>query len=171
MVRKKYVLQLRTSDTVTRGWYGMFCAIHYNNVIMSAMASQITSLTMVFSTIYWDADQWKYHSSASLAFVRGIHWWPMNYSHKGPVTRKMFQFDDVIMESQQQEHVDEKWIECTIANRKLASSGASIIKWSNFNPSLVKCGMKLLILSQTLPVQLLNFGNPTLYNWRNYLSL
>ena len=39
----------------------------------------------------------------------------------------MFPFDDVIMESQQQEHVDENGIECTIANRKSASSGASII--------------------------------------------
>ena len=32
-----------------------------------------------------------------LAFVRGIHWWPMNSPHKGPVTRKMLPFDDVIM--------------------------------------------------------------------------
>ena len=42
---------------------------HYNNVIMSAMASQITSLTILYSTIYWGADRRKYQSSASLAFV------------------------------------------------------------------------------------------------------
>ena len=41
---------------------------------MGAMASQITSLTIVYSTIYYGADQGKYQSSASLAFVRGIHW-------------------------------------------------------------------------------------------------
>ena len=43
------------------------------------------------------ADQRKHQSSASLAFVRGIHRWPVNSPHKGPVTRKMFPFDDVIM--------------------------------------------------------------------------
>ena len=66
---------------------------------MSAMASQITSLTIVFSTVYWGADQRKNQSSASLPFVRGIHRWPVNFPHKGPITRKMFPFDDVIMSS------------------------------------------------------------------------
>ena len=70
---------------------------HYNDVIMSAMASQITSLTIVYSTVYSGTDQRKHQSSASLAFVRGIHRWPVNSPHKGPVTRKMFSFDDVIM--------------------------------------------------------------------------
>ena len=40
---------------------------------MGAMASQITSLTIVYSTIYWGADQRKHQSSATLAFVWGIH--------------------------------------------------------------------------------------------------
>ena len=71
--------------------------IHYNAVIMSAIASQITSLTIVYLTVYSGADQRKHQSSASLAFVRGIHRWPVNSPHKGPVTRKMFPFDDVIM--------------------------------------------------------------------------
>ena len=39
----------------------------------------------------------KNHSSASLAFLRGIHRWHVNSPHKWPVTRKMFPFDDVIM--------------------------------------------------------------------------
>ena len=64
---------------------------------MSAMSSQITSFTIVYSTVYSGADQRKHQSSASLAFVRGIHRWPVNSPHKGPVTRKMFPFDDVIM--------------------------------------------------------------------------
>ena len=42
-------------------------------------------------------DQRKHQSSASLAFVWGIHRWPVNSPHKWPVTRKMFPFDDVIM--------------------------------------------------------------------------
>ena len=64
---------------------------------MVAMASQITSLTIVYSTVYSGADQRKHQSSGSLAFVRGIHRGPVNSPHKWPVTRKMFPFDDVIM--------------------------------------------------------------------------
>ena len=70
---------------------------HYNNVIMGAIASQTTSLSIVYSIVNSDADQRKYQSSASLAFVWGIHRGPVNSPHKGPVTRKMFPFDDVIM--------------------------------------------------------------------------
>ena len=44
---------------------------HYIDVIMAAIASQITSLTIVYSTIYSDADQWRHHISASLAFLTG----------------------------------------------------------------------------------------------------
>ena len=64
---------------------------------MSTMASQITSLTIVYSTVYSGTDERKHQSSMSLAFVRGIHRWPVNSPHKGPVTRKMFPFDKVIM--------------------------------------------------------------------------
>ena len=71
--------------------------IHYGDVIMSAMSSRITSLKIVYSTVYSGADQRNHQSSASLAFVWGIHRWPVNSPHKGPVTRKMFPFDDVIM--------------------------------------------------------------------------
>ena len=67
---------------------------HYDDVIMGAIASQITSHTIVYSTVYSDADQRKHQSSASRAFVWGIH---RNSLHKWPVTRKMFPFDDVIM--------------------------------------------------------------------------
>ena len=50
-----------------------------------------------YSTVYSGADQRKHQSSVSLAFVRGIHLWPVNSPHKWPVTREMFPFDDVIM--------------------------------------------------------------------------
>ena len=71
--------------------------VHYSDVIMGAMASQLTSLTTVYSTVHSGADQRKYQSSASLAFVREIHRWPVNSPHKWPVTRKMFPLDDVIV--------------------------------------------------------------------------
>ena len=56
---------------------------------MSTITSQITSLTIVYSTVYSDVVQRKHQSSVSLVFVWGVH--------RGPVTRKMFPFDDVIM--------------------------------------------------------------------------
>ena len=70
---------------------------HYDDVIMGAIASQTTSLTIVYSAVYSGADQSKHQSSASLAFVWGNHRGPVNSPHKWPVTRKMFPFDDVIM--------------------------------------------------------------------------
>ena len=67
---------------------------------MSAMASQITSFTIVYSAVYSGPDQRKHKSSASLAFVRGIRRWPVNSPHKGPVSNaEMFPFDDVITKS------------------------------------------------------------------------
>ena len=70
---------------------------HCSDVIMDAMASQITSLTSVYSIVYTGADQRKHQSSVSLVFVRGIHRSPVNSPHKWPVTQKIFPFDDVIM--------------------------------------------------------------------------
>ena len=64
---------------------------------MSANASQITEVSMVCSAVCSGADQRNHQSSASLAFVRGIHRWPVSFPHKGPVIWKMFPFDDVIM--------------------------------------------------------------------------
>ena len=63
---------------------------HYDDVIMTTIASQITSLTVVYSTVYSDADQSKHQSSASLAFVWGIHrdrWIPRT---KGQLRGKCF---------------------------------------------------------------------------------
>ena len=74
-----------------------FHTYHYADVIMTTIAPQITSRTIVYSTIYSGADQSKHQSSASLAFVWGVHRGPVNSPHKWPVTRKIFPFDDVIM--------------------------------------------------------------------------
>ena len=70
---------------------------HYDDVTMTMLASQITSLTVVYSIVYSGVNQRKHQSSASLAFVWEIHRGPVNFPHKWPVTRKMFPFDDVIM--------------------------------------------------------------------------
>ena len=77
---------------IGRGWFWVlhwrYCRIysfHYNYVMMNDTASQITGLTIVCSTVYSSADQRKHQSSASLAFGRGIHWWPVNSPHKRPV--------------------------------------------------------------------------------------
>ena len=67
--------------TVCKGDCGILRA-HYNDVIMDAMTSQIA--------VYSGTGQRKHQTSASLAFVRGIHRWPVNSPHKWPVTRKIF---------------------------------------------------------------------------------
>ena len=72
-------------------------ACHYGDVLIGAMASQMTRLTIVYSIFFPGADQRKHQCSTSLAFVRGIHRWSVNSPHKGLLTRKMFPFDDVIM--------------------------------------------------------------------------
>ena len=79
----------------TLGWGNqsyIFPESHCNDVIMSVMASQITSLTIVYSTVSSGADQRKHQSSGPLAFVRGIHGWPVNSPHKWPEN-----VDNVIM--------------------------------------------------------------------------
>ena len=70
---------------------------HCSAVIINAMASQISGVSIVCSNVCPGADQRKHQSSASLAFLRGNHRWPVDYPHKGPITWKRFPFDDVIM--------------------------------------------------------------------------
>ena len=70
---------------------------HCSDVIMSAMVSQITGAAIVYSIVCLVTDHGKHLSSASLAFVRGIHRQPVNSPHKEPVTRKMFPFAYIIM--------------------------------------------------------------------------
>ena len=82
-----------TGDVGTEPTYGN----HYSDIIMSLMMYPITSLMIIYSTVYSSIYK-KNQSFASLNFVWGIHWWPVNSLPKGPVTRKMSPFDDVIME-------------------------------------------------------------------------
>ena len=74
---------------------GLTC--HYRGVITLPMATQISSLSIVCSTVCLGAGQRKHQRPASLAFVRGTYRRPVNFPHNGPVTQKMFLFDDVII--------------------------------------------------------------------------
>ena len=69
-------------------WYNRAISHHYSEVIVSAMASQIPSISIDCLTAFSGGDHRKHQSSASLAFVRGIHRWSVDSPHKGPVTRK-----------------------------------------------------------------------------------
>ena len=103
--------------------------IHYNDVIMGAIASQITRLTSGYSTVYSDADQRKHQSFASLAFVWGIHRGP----HKWPITRKRFPFDDVIMLPCQKVYIMVQILDDTATvSRQLSSlSPLHVTHWLN----------------------------------------
>ena len=104
---------------------------HYDDVIMSAMASQINSLMIVYSSCYSGGDRRMHQSSASLAFVRGIRRWPGNSSHKGSVTRKIFPFDDVIMCKHSCENSSSIWHEPFYMDLSAADQSS---KWVHCQP-------------------------------------
>ena len=108
---------------------------HYGEVILGMIASQITSLTIVYSTVYSDADQRKHQSSASLAFLWGIQRGPVNSSHKWPVMQKMFPFDDVIKRSRRPV-LKMKLVKNVILLCKLSWPWQSLHHKQTFNPRL-----------------------------------
>ena len=121
---------------------------HYNDVIKGAMASQITSLTIVCSNVCSGADQRKYQSSASLAFVWGIHQWPVNFPNKWPVTRKCFHLMTSLCASLAQGKlvtVPGKWywmiwffFDGTGTKPRESALWPLLLTWFNFNPSMDK---------------------------------
>ena len=102
---------------------------HCNDIIMGAIASQITSLMIIYSILYSDADQRKHQSSASLAFVQGIHREPVNSLHKWPVKQILFPFDDVIMSC-----LNIKMLSCQCKDshykHKMASCPSYLYNWN-----------------------------------------
>ena len=111
---------------------------HYRDVIMSSLASQITSLTIVYSTVYSRAGQRKHQSSASLAFVWGIHRWPVNSPQKWPVTRKLFPFDDLIM----------KWTKDTSAINECNQYGNYVSKSGRQWAKVVYCPFLTIVVKE-----------------------
>ena len=98
--------KLLTMEKYTKNSSATYVTIHmhYNDVIMGAMASQITSLMIVYSSIYSGAGQRTHQSSGSRAFVGGMHRWPVNSTHKWPVTRKTFPFGVIMNDEFGLEH-------------------------------------------------------------------
>ena len=76
---------------------GLIYPLQWRHNGCDAIASQITGVSIVCSVVCSDAEHRHYQSSVSLAFMRMIHRWPVDSPRKGPVTRKMYPFDDVIM--------------------------------------------------------------------------
>ena len=76
-------------------WFSFF-VVHYSSIIMCAMAFQITGVSTACLPVCSGENQRKHQSSASLAFVKGNHRWPVVSRHKGPVTWNMFPLDDVM---------------------------------------------------------------------------
>ena len=106
-----------------RHWWG-----HHNYVIMSAMVSQITGVFIVCSTVCSGTDQRKHQSSTSLAFVREIPWWQVDSPRKGPVTWKIFPFDDIIMAKVSQHIYAELYFICPKYLRLRTNAGLEILK-------------------------------------------
>ena len=114
--------------------------LQYDDVIMGAMASQITSLTIVYSTVYSGADQSQHQSSASLAFVWGIHWGPVNSPHKWPVTRKCFH----LMTSSWQYEDNLYWYRIPITIIKCLDISFETYLWITwFRASFCKCAQPM----------------------------
>ena len=107
--------------------------IYYNDIIMSVMASQTTGVLIVYPTNCSDADQRRHQSSTSLAFVWGPRWWLVNSQHKGPVTRKMFTFDDVIMSFPYEHYVRLFWFYIWIIFKLTECKNFNGQNWENAN--------------------------------------
>ena len=82
-------IYIQNHKSSRRLWSKHVWLIHYSAVIMCAMTSQITGVSIVCSTVGSGTDKRKHQRSESLAFLWGIHRWPVNSSHKWPITRKV----------------------------------------------------------------------------------
>ena len=125
---------------------------HYSDVIMGTISSQITSLAIVYLTVYSTADQREHQSSASLAVVCGIHRWSVNSPHKWPVTRKRFPFDDVIMKSSDCVHAE--WFMYSHGNLIESTLTATSLWWisakKDVTPLLAAMALRLCCINPSI---------------------
>ena len=84
---------------------------------MGPMASQITSISIVYSTVYSGADQRKHQSSAPLAFVRGILPGTGEFPAQMASNAENIPFNDIIM-SLGMHHVHCEYIWYVLCQRK-----------------------------------------------------
>ena len=103
------------------GWLSYDGPVYYNDVIMSAIASKLTGVSIVCSAVCSGVDQRKPY--ALLAFMRRIHQWPVDSLHKGQVTQKMFPFDDVILEVT----LPKKWVKLTCVKSRVSVTASHCI--------------------------------------------
>ena len=147
--------------------------IHYSDVIMGAIVSQITGIPIVYWTVCSGPDQRKHQSSVSLAFVRGIHRWRVNSPHKWPVTLKMFSFDDVIMCYQSNNSSVSKrqrytWCHTWIYSSTSSTATVQIIKLYMFQYWRLCVTLKDQGCFINVPKAVQN-NLPKIYNTRNHL--
>ena len=108
---------------------------------MSALVSHIIGVSIVCLTVGSGADQRKHESSASLAFVEGIHRWPVNSRHKRPVTRKMFPFDDdIILFSQHLQYPNASKHQ-VLRSHSVVSTDQGLCHWHAWNTSVFYLGL------------------------------
>ena len=97
-IQVRHGLHLLLTPSLKRG--SKFINISYCTCCLACarrlVVKYLTSSKPLIQLLFWCRSK-KRQSSESLAFLRGIHRWPVDSPHKGPVTRKMFPFDDVIM--------------------------------------------------------------------------
>ena len=93
------VTRFELQKTIFYSYLIRYWNLHYSELIVSEITSQITGVSMVCSTVCSGVDHRKHQCSESLAFVRRILRWLMNSPHRRPVTRSLFPFDDIIMVS------------------------------------------------------------------------
>ena len=157
-----YTLQQKIpTPSITELYLEPTC-INYIDVVMGMIASQISSLVIVYSTVYSGIDRRKYQSSASLAFVRGIHQWPVNSPHKCPVMRKVFPFDDVIMKrffySTLSDDQGPLWLMMFHSYLKIPNLFYPCLTFCNFAQSIT---VTLLCSSYKMFTQIAKFMGPT----------
>ena len=106
------------------------------------------------------ANQRKHQIFALLVFVRGIHRSPVNSQHKGPVTRKMFPFDDVIMKVDSLAHC------CCLPHQ---SAGTPLLTWINFNPTWIGNYIHYTVWDEiTYPFPNFNGAAVEVWEWKSY---
>ena len=126
-------------------------SIHYSDVIMRVMASQITCVSIVCSIACTGAN----HSSMSLVFVRGSHRWPVNSLHKRPITLKMFPFDDIIMlwpYSRDEAALHAQWV--LVARYHGGTGVAGQVEIDGTADAGGGCGLPPEVVSMELPLDL-----------------
>ena len=150
-------LQCEHSTANTHGNLPMTSISRYNDIMMNATASQITGVSIAYSTVCSGTYQRKHQSSASLAYVWGIHRGPVNSTHKGPVTRKMLPFDDVLHRSLSNRRTSQ--VVCK------AAGGQINIKMTSYQYRKSHCGDKTILRPSYLHNGISYTGKTTSLYW------